>query len=66
MTVHGSYDPARRNYLDPRSSPQVQQRTDSPVEDHPRYPYNPSVTPDGRQVMPGTSNVYRTDWDGEL
>lgn len=66
MTVDGSYAPERRDDLDPLSSRQVQQRTDSPGEDYPLYSDNPSVSPDGRRVVPVTRNVYRTDWDGEL
>lgn len=60
MTVDGSYAPERRDDLAPLSSRQAQQCTDLPAED------NPLVSPDMRQVIPGTSNVYRTDWHGEL
>jgi Tol biopolymer transport system component len=65
------YAPEWRDDLDPLTGRLVWQLTHSPAENHHLYSYNPSVTPDGSQVIftsnrTGASNVYLTDWDGML
>jgi hypothetical protein len=62
MTVGTTYAPEWRDYLDPLTGRRVRQLTDSLAEDYHLYFYNPSITPDGT----GVSNIYLTDWDGNL
>lgn len=51
MTIGKTYSPEWRDYTDPLTGRRVCQLTNSPTEDYHLYFYNPSITPDGRQVF---------------
>src|SRR5262245_15500057 len=71
MSVGRAYEPEWRDYLDPLTSRQVWQLTDSPAEDYHLYFYNPSITPDGKYLIffserTGISNLFRLDLQSGL